>query len=210
VKIRLAAVSLVCLGLSAGQADFDFETSSLADWTSLGSGEWKWTQDEERGQVLHLARPGKVPPDPVRRPGSLLLLPIPPRGAFVMDLDVRGLDRDRKGADVCLFFGVQDDRHYYYAHISNDSDGRTHNVIMRVDGTGGERHTVQDPRRPAPALTGAWQRLRLERDADGGVRVYVDDMTRPVMTAAAPDWLNGRIGIGSFNDRALFDRITVR
>jgi hypothetical protein len=208
VKIRHGLL-LIPLFLCAAETQYSFEDHGVEDWTAYGGGNWIISTEKDRGNVLHLQKSGPIPQTPLRRPANLLLLPAAPQGPFTLDLDVRTLQMKEKGADICLFYAVQDEVHYAYVHLSNDSDGKVHQVIMNVDGTAKTRTRIHQEKKPPPSLTGEWQHVRLIRDNDGNVQVYVDDMTTPVMTTQNSPAIPGRIGIGSFNDRAQFDNITL-
>jgi hypothetical protein len=199
----------VPLSLRAAETKYTFDDHGIEDWNAYGTGSWEITEITVKGKVLHLHKSGSIPEKPLRRPANLLLLPGDPQGPFTLDLDVRTLQMKDKGADICLFYAVQDAVHYAYVHLSNDSDGKVHQVIMRVDGTAKTRTRIHQEERPPPSLTGEWQHVRLVRDDEGNVKVYVDDMTSPVMTTQNSPAIQGRIGIGSFNDRAQFDNITL-
>jgi hypothetical protein len=188
---------------------YDFDRSDLSDWT-IDGGEWRLVDVPERGRVLELWRFGKPPKEPVRRPGSVILAPAPAIGSFELEVDLRTLQPERFGADIIVIFGYQDPHHYYYAHISNDSDNKYHHVIYKVEGGKGSRTQIDNETDPEPKLKNGWQKLRLTRSADGRVEVFVDDMQNPTLTAEDSTWPRGRVGLGSFNDNAQFDNLLVR
>jgi len=177
-----------------------------AEWTFVGTSEWEKIVVDGR-EVLHLHRAGPVPRDPVRRPAGIALLPGEPAGAFTLDLMAKSLDFHKKGADICLVFDYRNETDFSYAHISNDSNGTVHTVVMRVKGD--IRHTVHRERAPPPALRDDWQQLRLLRKPDGTVLVFVDDMETPHLTTKLDPDSTGRVGVGSFDDRAMFRDIVL-
>ena len=57
---------------------------------------------------------------------------------------------------------------------------------------------------------GVWHKVRLERRvADGSIRVYFDDLTRPIMQAEDKTFLWGFIGFGSFDDTGMVDNVRI-
>lgn len=174
----------------------------------VGSGTWQQLEADGPGSI-RLVKPGPVPKKPVRRPADFRLVPGDPVGAFQLDLEAKTLAPDTHGADVVLVFGYQDPLRFYYAHISNDADGRVHTVIMKVEGEKGVRTTIHREKKPGPALRQGWQKLRLVRNAEGQTRVYVDDMDTPHLTTHDATWIKGRVGYGSFNDPAAFRNIGI-
>ncbi len=181
----------------------------LSETVAAGTGTWN-LDPEQSPETYTLTKPGKIPKKPVRRPSSIRLLPRKAVGAVTLDLEAKTLAPETKGADVILVFGYQDPTHFYYAHISNDADGKVHSVIMKVDGEKGTRNTIHSETEIEPALKDGWQHLRLVRTEDGTTSVYVDDMETPHLTTKDTTWLRGQVGFGSFNDPAAFRNLRMR
>lgn len=161
--------------------------------------------DDEPDYAAELIRPGKQPGG-VRRPSAYMLLKDTPLSSFTLEVKLRSLEPARKrGRDACLIFGYRGPTRFHYAHLSNDADGKAHNVVMTV--AGDKRFTIHQPPKPDPRLTREWSTVRLTLDPDGKVELYMDDMEQPLMTARLdPDDRAGLVGLGSFNDRAAFAR----
>lgn len=203
----LASLIILLPGLAlAGEWHWDFDSAQLDKWEKVGNGQWREAETPDRGGILELSESGKPPTKPVRRPANILLAPAPAVSAFTIELDVRSLQFERKGADIAVIFGYQNPLHFYYAHICNDVNP-VHHVIMKVEGGKGTRNTIHLEEKPVAALKDKWQKIRITRSAEGRVEVFVDDMEKPTLTAEDSEWLSGRIGIGSFNDAAQFDAI---
>ncbi len=161
---------------------------------------------EAREGKLQISEAGK-PKGPVRRPVTYALLPDRWRDAE-LTVEARSLEPDSKvGKDIVLLFGYQDAEHFYYAHVSNDSDGRTHSIIMRVEASG--RTPIHLEEAPEPALGSGWQTLRVSHGANGEIVVRVDEREEPVLTANDTSYPAGRMGFGSFNDTAEFDEARI-
>jgi hypothetical protein len=178
----------------------------LSGWELLNATHWSVVEGEGT-TVLRLNRTGPQLP-PVRRPGEYALA----SGEAVRDVCVtvraRSLEpSSKKGRDIVLIFGYCDPTHFYYAHISNDSNRTTHNVIMKV--AGDRRETIHREEQPEPRLEDGWRDLRVVHHAEGRIAVFVDDMETPLMTAQDTDYPEGRVGMGSFDDRAEFDRVVI-
>ncbi len=200
-----------------------FAFVALALALSLGSSAWadEWRSDfEEEGRlelipdghweardgILRIAKAGQ-PKGPVRRPVTYALIPGRWENA-TLSVVAQSLEPESKvGRDVVLLFGYEDPEHFYYAHISNDSDGKTHSIVMRVESAG--RTPVQLEEVPEPALGIGWQTIRVSHEVDGSISVWVDDREEPVLTAKDTRYPVGRMGFGSFNDTAEFDEVTI-
>jgi hypothetical protein len=162
-----------------------------------------WIEGSVAGQqCLILDVPGEQRP-PVRRPGEYALWKGkgPAGGTFTVQAATL-MPAEVKNRDVCIIFGYQDDTHFYYAHVSSNSDGKVHNVIMRVDGDSRER--INHKKLPPVRLKEGWNDIRIQHLEDGSISVWVNDMEEPMMTASDQIYPRGRIGFGAFDDRAAF------
>ena len=144
----------------------------------------------------------------VRRPEGYTLAPGNWRNVD-LTVEARSLELPSVvGRDIVLIFGYVDETHFYYAHISNDADNATHNIIMRVDGD--TRSVIQSPSLPPTILTtNNWHTLRVSHDATGAIAIYVDDMVTPFMTATDTTYPAGRVGFGTFDDKAEFRQVEI-
>lgn len=202
---------LVALGLLAAvparadELSFDFE-NGLEPWEPLPSGTWR--AETIRGDgVASLVRAG-TQREGIRRPTAYLFLPGEVWRNLTFTLRARTSEPDSTiNRDICLIFGYLDDTHYYYAHVSSNSDDAFHNVIMKVDGT--ERETIHRETAPEARLTGAWHTLRVTHEETGRIEVFVDDMESPLMTAMDDGFRAGSVAFGCFDDRARFDDVVV-
>jgi hypothetical protein len=183
----------------------------LADETQrlefLTSKHWK-TEDVGGRKSLVLDVPGKQRP-PVRRPGEYALWNQGQQFKdYSLTLEACSLElASKKGRDVCILFGYQDDTHFYYAHISNDSNGTFHNVIMKVEGDSRTRINLEVL--PEPRLPDGWRTVRVSHRSTGDIKVWVDEMDVPLMTADDSTYSSGGIGFGSFDDRAAFRTLEI-
>ena len=200
-------LAVFLLAMAAGAAEFaDDFSAGLAQWEPLLADHWE-IRAEEGNQRLVLAKPGSQRP-PVRRPGQFALLKGAPWWDVTVDVSVKTLRPDRvKGRDVCVIFGRRDDTHFYYAHLCSESNGSAHNVLMKVAGT--KRRVIMREKRPEARLTAAWHRVRVTHRSNGEIRVCMDDMETPLMTAEDRDYPVGQIGLGAFDDPAMFDDVRI-
>ena len=169
-----------------------------------------WKSGGIDGRVcLVLDVPGPQLP-PVRRPGEYALLkwdePLRDYSIVVEGRSIEPLDL--VGRDVCIIFGFRDDTHFYYAHISNDSNGETHNVVMKVEGAARRRINIEE--RPEPRMNEGWHTIKVEHLSSGQISVWVDDMETPLMTAHDSAYPSGAVGFGAFDDRAAFVSVELR
>ncbi|RKX34092.1 MAG: hypothetical protein DRP71_08175 [Verrucomicrobia bacterium] len=207
---RIRSGLFLGLILICGVARADEVVTNFSDgfgpWTPLHTGTWA-IQSEEGNPLAALIEPGTQRP-PVRRPTAYLFLQGHVWQNVTFTLRAMTLEPDTvTKRDVVLIFGYVDDVHYYYAHISALTDDTFHNIIMKVDGD--QRSTIHREILPEARLTGGWHTIRVQHQRRGEIKVYVDDLDNPLMTADDTDYPVGSVAFGSFDDRALFDDVLV-
>lgn len=163
-----------------------------------------WAQ---KADTLILLHPGSIPAS-IRRPASVATVGgTEALSSFTLRAEVRFTQStDINGRDVLIVFGFQGPDRFYYAHLSNDNTIMPHNGIFLVDGSDRRRIDDQWPEsRPAARMTDMrWHTVRVDRNTHNGViRVFLDDMKQPLMTAADTTLLSGAIGFGSFDDTGM-------
>jgi len=206
------AIVCACLGLlilflvpaRATSLETDFE-NGFAPWVPFYSGTWE-LQNQSGNHVAALVVAGADRP-PVRRPRAYLFLPEHSWKDYTFTVKAKTLEAASLSfRDVVLIFGYVDDTHYYYAHVSSRADA-THSIIMKM--TGSQRATIHTQSNPTPALNGSWQTIRVEHIATGQIRVFVDNMRTPKLSAHDTSYPVGAVAFGCFDDRALFDDVSV-
>lgn len=183
--------------------DHDFNDLKMKDWQASDSAAWKLDKVDGSG-VLNLHSRSDYKP-PVRSPESIIWLSEDAPASFVLDAIVKSTEDSHAHRDICLFFGKQDDEHFYYAHIAEKADPHAHSIFA-VDGSA--RKSIATERNDGIRWGDDWHRVRVERDGESGaVRVYFDDLENPIMQASDKRFLKGGIGIGSFDNTAYFDDV---
>lgn len=201
-------LALLCVaGALAAERFADSFEHGLDQFQLVGSDTWRIATDDAGNAYLELPKPGKLRPG-VRRPGAYVLVKDRRWQDVTITLRAKSLRPSTvKGRDVVVVFGWQDDTHFYYTHLSNDSNNKTHNVIVKV--VGDHRTPLQLEQKPEPRLSDGWHTLRVTHQSAGTIRVYVDDLEAPLMTAQDADYSAGAVGCGTFDDPAAFDDLVV-
>jgi hypothetical protein len=183
----------------------DFEAGA-SRWEPSDPSAWK-TIAVDGGHAYSLVKQSKYKP-PHRSPLNFALVRDMAVGDFTLEARVRSTVKDYAHRDVCLFFGWQDSDHFYYVHLGKKTDDHA-NQIFIVNGA--DRKKISTKTTPGTDWDDAWHRVKIVRNAaDGAIAVYFDNMDAPVMTAADKTFATGRVGLGSFDDLADFDDVTLR
>lgn len=206
-RLAVALVALLCVGvLRAEEVVFTENFDSGAQhWELLDPATWKLTEDDGNAAIEITARQSDYKP-PVRSPGHVALLKDLQVGSFDITFRVRSTMDTGNHRDCCVFFGYQDDQHFYYAHLGAKPDPHSGQIMIvkeapRLSLTTNERLTPWDD---------DWHTVRLTRDVESGlIEVFFDDMTAPHMSVTDTTFGKGRVGIGSFDDLNAFDDIVV-
>ena len=179
---------------------------ALRGFQMTDSAAWKYSK-EEKGGALELAAQSKYKPE-VRSPVNIALIKDKVFGDFILEADLVQTGREYGHRDMCLFFGFQNPKQFYYAHIATKADPNAHNIFL----------VSNAPRTNIAKTTTAgvnwglniWHKVRLHRKvSDGSIKVYFDDMTIPIMTAENKSFGPGFIGFGSFDDTGKVDNIKI-
>jgi thiamine phosphate synthase YjbQ (UPF0047 family) len=126
---------------------------------------------------------------------------------FVLEVRMKQTGREYGHRDLCLFFGRTDPTHFYYAHIASKADAHAHTIHLV---NGAPRVSIAKERTDGMHWDDQYHRARVVRNTETGlIQVFVDDMTKPVMTAEDKTFPSGGIGIGSFDDTGNFDDVCI-
>jgi hypothetical protein len=126
----------------------------------------------------------------------------------VLEADLTQTGREYGHRDMCLFFGFQNPTNFYYTHIATAADPNAHNVFIVKNAP--RKNFAQETTRGVNWGLGVWHKVRLERKtSDGVIKVYFDDMTKPIMVAEDKSFTWGYIGFGSFDDTGMVDNIRI-
>ena len=184
---------------------YETDFSSADDWNFVDDG-WK-LKEIERGEVLSLQKKASNYKPTVRSPLHIALLKEKKFTDFRLDVQVYSTHKDYGHRDVCLFFGYKSPTEFYYVHLGKVTDDRCNQifVVNKAD-----RTKISTMTSMGTNWDTNWHDVRIERDTiSGEIRVYFDDMNNPVMIANDKTFTEGQIGLGSFDDTADFDNLTL-
>lgn len=181
----------------------DFNDTALPGWSFTDRSAWRVT-NSPTGRILEQHSASAYEPK-VRSPLNIAWLDSSPVSDFVLDVQVRSTAREYGHRDVCLFFGRQDDAHFYYVHLAPSPDPAAHSIFL-VNGQ--PRVSIARQRGEGVRWGDGWHHVRIVRSREKGrIEVFFDDMRTPIMTAEDRTFLSGPIGLGTFDDTAQFDRL---
>src|SRR5687768_2093488 len=182
------------------------QPDSLKEFQPTDPSAWKYSKEEKDG-ALELAAQSKYKPE-VRSPVNIALLKDKVFGDFILEADLIQTGREYGHRDMCIFFGFQNPKQFYYAHMATKADPNAHNIFI----------VNNEPRKNIAKTTttgvnwglNIWHKVRLERKlSDGTIKVFFDDMTIPIMVAEDKNFGPGLIGFGSFDDTGKIDNIRI-
>ncbi len=182
----------------------DFENGHDS-WQILDPATWQMV-DHDGNHALEITERASDYKPPFRSPGHVALVKDLEVGSCEITFRVRSTKDTGNHRDCCVFFGYQDDQHFYYVHVGAKPDPHSGQIMIvneapRLALTQNEKTVAWDDQ---------WHTVRVTRDIDTGeIALYFDDMTKPHMQINDKTFKKGKIGIGSFDDLNEFDDIRV-
>ncbi len=184
----------------------DFEQENVDNWLIHPSENWTLKRDND-SKVLALQEPGKQ--GRVRAPTAYALLKDFDVSDFVFTGKIKCYqDPNTLARDMVVIFHYQDSTHFYYVHFSAKSDEK-HNIIALVYGKDREKINHEAAGVPQARLTDCeFHTFKVTYDSKTfKICAYLDDMTKPILTATDSTLTHGLIGLGSFDDTGCVDDV---
>jgi len=179
---------------------------NLRDFAMTDSKAWRITKTNDV-TALDLVTQSKYNPTH-RSPFNIALIADKVFKDFVLEANLMQTGKEYGHRDMCLFFGVQDPSNFYYTHIATAADDHAHNIFIVKDAP--RTKIAKETTKGVNWGLGIWHKVRLERKgSDGTIKVYFDDMTKPIMTAEDKTFESGFVGVGSFDDTGMVDNIKI-
>ncbi len=175
----------------------DFVFSDPEGWTMGTAGERR---------VLEFGSKSAYKPK-VRSPRIIGLIKDRQFRDFILEAEVRQTGREYGHRDTCFFYGFTDASKFYYTHIATKADPHAHNVFLVKDAP---RTAIAAKTTKGVKWGQDWHTVRIIRKADEGtIRVYFDDMAKPIMEAKDTNFAWGWVGFGSFDDEGQIGRVRI-
>lgn len=182
------------------------DASALKDFVFTDPAAWRYSKTNDQGALELFAQCQYQPKH--RSPVNIALLADKVFGDFVLEVELLSTVKPYGHQDMCLFFGFQEPTKYYYNHLAVAADPHAHNLFLV-----NEAPRQSFARETTKGITwgqGVWHKIRLVRNtADGSIRTYFDDFTKPLMIAEDKAFTHGYIGFGSFDDLGKIARIKI-
>lgn len=194
------------------QYEQNFERpGALVDFLVTDPKAWRLGRDSDNSS-LELFGKSKYEPKH-RSPFNIALLKDRVFGDFVLDVELQSTVKPYPHQDMCLFFGFEATNKFYYTHIAVKPDR------IKAESHAHDIFIVNDAPRLAIAKEvskgvmwgeGVWHKVRVERKLkEGSIKVYFDDLTKPIMTGEDKTFGAGYLGFGSFDDMGKIDNIKI-
>jgi hypothetical protein len=185
--------------------DFTKE-EAINDFLFSDPSAWKVSEGDGK-QALELVKQSDYKPA-VRSPFNIALIKDKVFGDFVVEANCLQTGKEYGHRDMCFFYGYQGPAKFYYTHIATKPDDHAHNCFIVNDAP--RTKFAKEINSGVDWGLGVWHKVRIERKAsDGTVRVFFDDMEKPIMVAEDKTFGAGAIGFGSFDDTGKVANIKV-
>lgn len=186
-----------------------------SDDFSDGAGNWEptdpnaWTIAEAGGNKVYENLGGSKYEPPYRSPKNISLLKGHAVGDFVLTAKVQTTKESYGHRDMCLFFGYQNPSNYYYIHLGQKKDPHANQIFLVNEAP---RIAISEKATEGtPWKDKTWHNVKIVRKiSDGLIEVYFDDMETPTHVAHDKTFTWGRIGLGTFDDKGMWDDVELR
>jgi hypothetical protein len=204
--LLLLAIASVALADAPQKLTEDFEHGADR-WQPTVAANWKISEDHG-GKVYDLFDKASTYQPPFRSPFNFALLKDHRFSDVTITAKVKTTVKSYGHRDIVVVFGYQDPSHFYYVHFGEIADEHSGQVFIVKDAPRTKISTKET--KGVPWKDDTWHTVKVIRNAaDGTVKVYFDDMKNTILEAKDTAFAAGQIGIGSFDDTARFDDITV-
>lgn len=182
------------------------DAASLKEFRFTDPTAWRLATTNDTS-ALELLKQSKYTPA-VRSPVNIALIANRIFGDFVLEVDLIQTGREYGHRDMCLFFGFQSPTNFYYTHVATAADKNAHNIFIVNNAP--RTNIAKETTKGVNWGLGVWHKVRLERSVSRGtIKVYFDDLLKPIMTAEDKTLGPGQIGFGSFDDTGMVDNIRI-
>jgi hypothetical protein len=173
------------------------DATALKDFAFTDPTAWKVAEADGK-HVLELHQQSKYKPVH-RSPFNIALLAGQKFGDCIIEAHCLQTGKEYGHRDMVVVFGFQNPSQFYYTHIATAADDHANNVFIVKDAPrvkiATETNTGND------WGLNVWHKVRVERKAsDGTIKVFFDDMAKPIMVAHDKNFGVGWVGFGSFDD----------
>jgi hypothetical protein len=176
-------------------------------WEPKDPAQWQ-VKKTENGHVYSQFKKETTYKPPHRSPTNIAVQKDVTVGDMEFTGRVRSTHPDYGHRDAVVVFGYQDPDHFYYVHLGKKADAHA-NQIFIVNGA--DRTKISVTSTPGTDWDDNWHTVKVVRKpGDGTIEIYYDDMHKPVMSANDTTFASGRIGVGTFDDTADWDDVTLR
>jgi hypothetical protein len=187
------------------QQDFQ-KPEAINDFVMTDPAAWKIASTNNQ-QTLELVKQSNYKPI-VRSPVNIAVIADRVFGDFVLEADFMQTGREYGHRDMCIFYGMQNPTNFYYTHIATAADPNAHNIFIVKNAP--RKNIAKETTKGVNWGLNVWHKVRLERETRAGtIKVYFDDLSKPIMLAEDSNFADGYIGFGSFDDTGMVDNIKI-
>lgn len=185
--------------------DFQDE-SALKDFAFTDASAWKVASADGK-QTLELHKQSGYKPKH-RSPFNIALLAGQKLGDCIIEVNCLQTGKEYGHRDMVVVFGFQDPSNFYYTHIATKADDHANNIFIVKDAP--RLKISKESNAGNDWGLNVWHKVRVERRvSEGTIRVFFDDMAKPIMVAEDKSFGAGWVGFGSFDDTGRIANIRI-
>ena len=215
----ISGPSLLAAGTPAGiPADYKLlyeqdcaQPEAMKDFVFSDVKAWKMSTTNGETSLECVGKSKYNPKD--RSPFNIALIADKMFGDFVLECELQSTVKPYPHQDMCLFFGFEATNKFYYTHIAVRPDpvkAESHAHDLFIVNNAPRKCFAKEVSNGVTWGANVWHKIRVERKlADGSIRVYFDDLAKPIMSGEDKTFSAGQVGVGTFDDAGKVRNIRV-
>jgi hypothetical protein len=179
---------------------------ALQDFSFSDPGYWQVAGNKSNYYLEFSEKPGY--PDSTGHPDMLAVISTEMYSDFIMELDIMQAGEDEADRGICIIYGFRDPSNYYYIRLASKVGADTHRVFLVR-----KKVLTEISARTSPGNTlekNKWNRVKVIRNIlEKTIKVYLNDMTSPALTAKDRTLIMGYIGFGTAGAMGKIDNVSI-
>jgi hypothetical protein len=182
------------------------EKKSITDFNFSNPDSWKIVK-QNNNSCLEFSEKSNYTA-PAEGPNIIGLISEQMYSDFILEADIMHTSEENDRAYTCIIFGLKDSSHYYYIQLAFKADTNTNNIFLVTDTI--RTKTAVKTADGLNRVKNKWYKVRVVRDIlEKTTKVYISNMSDPVIVAKDRTLIMGYIGFGSIDTPGKIDNIKI-
>lgn len=183
------------------------EKGSIADFNFSNPDSWKIVK-QNNNPCLEFSEKSNYA-SPAEGPNIIGLISGQMYSDFILEADIMHTGEQNDWDNTCIIYGLKDSLHYYYIYYLTSQAGENTNNVFLINDTIRTKTAIKTGE-GINLVKNKWYKLRVVRDIlEKTTKIYMGDMSEPVIVAKDRTLIMGYIGFGSIDTPGKIDNIKI-